>query len=288
MAMANNFNNRAPWSSITPVTWDSQAMVKIPKFYIRYYTPSSGTYSGKPCWEISDKAKTGFHVHPAFVKNNAEIDYFLMGAYEASASGSKACSVANASPWVSITYDNARNACTARNTGSAGSQQYGWHMANVWERMAVSILCMIECGTPNVQTAIANGNVSSSAAVKTGTSGAVYRGMYELWGNVWEWVDGFRGGNQTLTIRVFDNTGTETYVDTGKGGQSVGQNWTTAVCTDSGTKWNLADGLFAKTTGDTESASITGDYNYINSSLKDYCAYVGGDWDIGSKAGLFS
>ena len=285
MAMANDFSSRKPWSQIQTVTWDSQTMVKIPKFYIKYHTPSSGTYSGKPCWEISDSAKTGFHVHPAFVKNNQETDYFLFGAYEASQNGTKAESVSGKSPWVSINYDNSRAACTARNTGSAGSQQYGWHMANVWERMAVSLLCMIECGTPNVQVAIGNGNVSSSAAQTGGSTDAQWRGIHELWGNVYEWVDGFRGGSGYSggKIRVFDNTGTETYVETSQAWPSSG--WTKTLSTATGTKYNLTDGLFAASVDSTEGNGITGDYSYQTTT--DYCARVGGYWNYGSGAGLF-
>ena len=47
--MSIDFSVRKLWAGITKVTVDGQTMVKIPKFYVRKYTPTSGSYKGKPC-----------------------------------------------------------------------------------------------------------------------------------------------------------------------------------------------------------------------------------------------
>uniref|UniRef100_A0A6M3KJS8 Uncharacterized protein n=1 Tax=viral metagenome TaxID=1070528 RepID=A0A6M3KJS8_9ZZZZ len=56
---------------------DGQVMVEIPKFYYKYgYAGTTHT------WEISLYPLSGFTIHPAFVKNGAEVNYRYMGAYE--------------------------------------------------------------------------------------------------------------------------------------------------------------------------------------------------------------
>ena len=73
--MSLDFTKISPWKDIADVTIDGQVMVRIPKFYVKYgLGPDGSTQASKPCWWVSDHAKTGFHVHPAFVKAGAEID----------------------------------------------------------------------------------------------------------------------------------------------------------------------------------------------------------------------
>ena len=283
------FSSTAPWAGITKVTVDGQTMVKIPKFYVRKYTPTSGSYKGKPCWEIADNKADGFHVHPAFMHNGVEIDYFYIGAFEASVDASnsaKAASLTAKTPWVNITYDNAIKACTARNTGASGSEQYGWHMQNVWERSAVALLALVELGSPDVQTKIGAGNSSSSAAVVTGSTNAVYRDMHELWGNVWECVDGFRGGGVTTSARVFDNQGNQTYINTGATLPTGTDAWVKDILTATGTNFDLNDGFFPSSVDSTQANGTFSDYYWYPRS-SDYVAYIGGYWSTGASGGLF-
>ncbi len=56
---------------------DGQVMVEIPKFYYRYsYASNIHT------WDISQFPRDGFTIHPAFLKNGAEVDFRYNGAYE--------------------------------------------------------------------------------------------------------------------------------------------------------------------------------------------------------------
>ena len=287
--MSIDFSVRKPWAGITKVTVDGQTMVKIPKFYVRKCTPTSGSYKGKPCWEIADNKADGFHVHPAFMHNGVEIDYFYIGAYGASrdvSNSAKAASLTAKTPWTSIYYDNAIEACTARNTGASGSEQYGWHMQNVWERSAVALLALVELGSPDVQTKIGAGNSSSSAAVVTGSTNAVYRDMHELWGNVWECVDGFRGGGVTTSARVFDNQGNQTYINTGATLPTGTDAWVKDILTATGTNFDLNDGFFPSSVDSTQAnGTFSVCYWYPRSS--DYVAYIGGHWRDGTSCGLF-
>ena len=58
---------------------DGQVMVEIPAFYYKY------TYLGTThTWEVSQYPLNGFTLHPAFIKNGANVAYRYIGAYEGS------------------------------------------------------------------------------------------------------------------------------------------------------------------------------------------------------------
>lgn len=256
-------------------------MIKIPKFYIKVGTaPAGAAQAGKKCWWISDRARAGYHVHPAFVRNGKETACFYIGAYEASANGAKACSIANVAPWVSIANPAAISACAARNTGAAGSEQYGWHLQNIYERHAISLLMLLELGTPNVQSAIGAGNTSSSAAVATGTTNAVWHGIHEFWGNVWEHTDGFKTDASGIG-QIFSNQGDGSYVGT----NVVPTNgWIKAVAEASGTNFDLKDVFVPAVADGTEGNGTFGDYGWESTNC---VLYTSGHWGNGSQAGAF-
>jgi hypothetical protein len=57
---------------------DGNVMVEVPKFYYRV------VYAGSlVTWELSATEQAGFKVHPAFIKDGAEVDYRYYGAYDA-------------------------------------------------------------------------------------------------------------------------------------------------------------------------------------------------------------
>ena len=58
---------------------DGQVMVEIPAFYL-YYNYAGTTHT----WKISQQPATGFSLHPAFVKDNANKSYRYIAAYEGS------------------------------------------------------------------------------------------------------------------------------------------------------------------------------------------------------------
>lgn len=275
-----NFNKIYPWSDIESVTVDGQAMVKIPKFYVKYgEAPEGSEYAGKKCHWVSEIKKDGYHVHPAFMRNGVEKDYFLIGAYEAyNAGGGKAGSASGKAPWVSMTNPQAIQYCAARNTGTG--EQAGWHLQNIYERAAISLLMLIELGTPDVQKAIGAGNVSSSAAVATGGTNAVWRGIHEYWGNVWEHCDGFKTDASSIG-QIFDNQGNGEYKNTGV---VVTEGWIKSCAEAKGANFDLSDVFVPAVSDGTEA----------NGTYSDYCwarpgsvFYVSGSWDYGSRDGAF-
>ena len=279
--MSIDFNVTAPWSGICDVTVDGQAMVKIPKFYVKYgLGPSGSKREGKPIRWVSDHEKEGFHVHPAFLKDGVEIPYFLIGKYEAYNEGSgKAGSAVGKSPWVNVTTAAAISACAARNTGTG--DQAGWHLQTIYEVAARQILMLLEYGTPDMQTKIGNGNVSSSGAVATGGTNAKWRGICEAWGNVWEQVDGCKGNGTTL--QVFDNKGNRTYVDTGLIPPASG--YPKDTYTNTGANYDLSDLFIPSTVDATASNGSFSDYFW--GPVSGFACYYGGSWDYGTRCGAF-
>ena len=279
--MPLNFDNVYPYNSIEEVTVDGQKMIKFPKTYVKSGTaPEGSTYAGKRVWMLSEFPLEGFHVHPAFMHDGQELDYFLLGKYEASKdSNNKPQSLAGKTPWVSITTPNAITACQSRNTGASGSEQYGWHIENIFEYQFVSLLMLIELGAPDVQSIIGSGNINGSAVVSTGTSNAVWRGLHDHWADAWEIVDGLKTGANSQVL-IWDNQGNETYIDTGVVVQDKG------FANKKGLNYDLGD-LFipADDGGGSTFSGSTSDGVWVAANC---VCYLGGGWNDGAQDGAFT
>ena len=141
-----------------------------------------GYHLRKANYYVSEKARAGFRLHPAFYDANGnEIDYYLTGAYEGSiwdadggdagtgaflmndeqvmtVSADKFCSIAGVKPASGLTQQLTRQnvETMAQNRGS------NWHGDLIKQVSAEQLLMVIELATMNFQTAIANGVVSIS------------------------------------------------------------------------------------------------------------------------------
>lgn len=164
-----------------------QVMVYQPKFYYLVcpvvYDPIEtgiGYHLRKANYYVSEKARAGFRLHPAFYDAEGnEIDYFLTSAYEGSiwdadggsSSGAylmkdeqvmnlatdKFCSIAGVKPASGLTHKNLTRPnieTLAKNRGD------GWHGDLIKQVSAEQLLMIIEMGLMNMQTAIAQGIVS--------------------------------------------------------------------------------------------------------------------------------
>ena len=275
--MAIDFNTTYPWCAMEKVTIDGQVMIKIPKVYVKYGTiPAGRANAGKKGRWVSEKKLSGYHIHPAFVKNGYVMDCFYIGAYEAYNAGSnKAGSAASQTPWVNIGgFENAKTYC--KNRGET------WHLQNIYEIAAINILMMIELETPNAQTAIAAGNVSSSAAQATGATAAIWREIHEWWGNVWEHVDGLTTDANGI-YQIFSNKMDGSYVSTGVTNPASG--WITEMSEAKGTNFDLTDVFLPSATNGTEGNGTYGDYHWTG---KGTVLYRSGSWRDGSDDGAFT
>lgn len=256
----------ANWSSIST----NFRMVYIPEFYVAY--KSSGT---KKYFYISEKLKAGFSKHPGSGK--------FVGRYTLSGNNS---SEPGYYPKVNITRSAARN--KTKNIGSSK-----WHLYDFATYCAIIWLYLIEFANWDCQSKIGRGFVSGSSstpsgntdnmAYHTGCAGSgdtaiQYHWIENLWGNVYQWVDGF---NADGTTAYYCTDPSQYADDTTTGYTQIGtlpaSGWIKDLTvTDNGL-------LIPKTVGGSETTFIP---DYAGSSSGWHVLYVGGGWGSGSSAGL--
>jgi len=204
---------------------DGQVMVETPKFYFNH-TLVSTTNS----WYISKYDLPGYELHPAFWKDGQQVDYRYMSAFEGGmydastgtmcakasipssiyASGDKMTSVAGTWAKTNETRTEYRAMAAERGTG--------FRQLDYYLHSAVQLLYLVEYADFNSQTMIGGGrtalsgggwtadsyigltglsigdgngtNSVSNGGVNYATDYMTYRGIENLFGNVWKMVDG--------------------------------------------------------------------------------------------------
>lgn len=162
---------------------NGQVMVYQPKFYYLVvpiaYEPIDNEVGGYHLkvanYYVSDTLRPGFKVHPAFINEDGlEVDYILIGAYEASIYDTSAstylkqdeqvadfdkdllCSIANVKPCSGLT----QNLTSANVEKLAKNRGGGWHSTSIKDVSMEQLLMIIELGTMNTQNGINQGVVS--------------------------------------------------------------------------------------------------------------------------------
>ena len=217
-----------------PIGTPVQVMVEQPKFYYKVVplvlepiANGKGYHMRKGRYYISDYPKSGFKVHPAFVRNGVEHEKIYLSAYEGSIYDKSAnsyllndeqvadfsadllSSIANAKPCSGLTQNLARAnvRLLAHNRGN------GWEQQTIQTASLTQLLFLIEYAKFNMQDVLGMGATqkrddgTSNLAENTGStttlgnaSGAVtnsnsiqivsYRGEENPYGNIWKFVDG--------------------------------------------------------------------------------------------------
>lgn len=260
------------WKGDSRFSYDCDyTMVFIPAFYVAQ--KRSGT---KQYFYVSDKPKTGFTKHPGSGK--------YIGKYHM---GSVRPSTSLVSPYVNITRATARS-----NAKSKGSK---FHLYDFATYCAIIFLYIVEFANWNCQTKIGQGFVSRNSSTQSGTTDSMtyhtgrasgtdgqtsvqYRWIENLWGNVFQWVDGFNANGTTAYYCVDPSKYAD---DTATGYTNIGtlpaSGWIKDLTvTDNGL-------LIPKTSGGSETTYIP-DYVYSSSGWRVLC--VGGNWGYGAYAGL--
>lgn len=288
--IVSDFDRCYPWSDMQEVTDEyGNVFIKIPKFYAKITKNADGTYKH----QISGVRYEGFTT--LFIDGAGnELDYILVGKYEGSGTSARIYSKSGATVLVNLTLDAYRTGCKAN---GAGYQQYDFLID-----LIIKELWLVEMKTTNSQSVMygyANGN---TAAVATGRTDAVktpsgseesntdgkhackYRGIENLWGNVFKWCDGISFNAE----KVYICTDPASY-SAGKtdapyiyhGDRPAASSWITKV--EPLGRNPLIQYATAASGGG--SSMYFADYTYYSSSGT--VLYVGGYWNNATYAGLW-
>jgi hypothetical protein len=279
---AATFNNHPTYAGVVAQTIDGQAMMKVPKYYLKTGTVPSGTYAGKRYWMVSDQPVSGFSVHPAFMNAGAQIDQFWVGKYQGTNDGgTKLGSVAGNTPLVSIDFPTMQTRANNRNTGGVT----GFGLWNIYQLSAIQTLALIEIGGSDSQTLVGQGHVSGSSALAVDNATvaqATWRGIVGLWGNVWQMVDGLQT-DASSKFMVWDKNGNKTYKTSSLTAPTSG-TYPVTMATTTGTDYDLGTVFTPETTNASAASATFPDIFYSGASC---VAYHGGGWGYGAIAGLF-
>nr|WP_319376338.1 PGF-pre-PGF domain-containing protein [uncultured Methanoregula sp.] len=306
-------NNRGDGLDLTGTYGD--VMVEIPKFYT-CSTYSNGNFS----YWISPTAQEALHytVAPIFNQRGTGTEagtaasYYYVGRYDANLVGGKLQSATDKSPNVDMTLGTART--YAENKGA------GWGITNVWTLSALRQLFYTEMVTLDSQTAwtgsrgivdtggstpstsgadgidaaIYSINATGSGTGVNGKTPVSYRGIENLWGNVWQFQDGFTAtttGSNVINATGLGLTGQATTFASPLGvndNQSVGalpaEGWQMQLMNA-----DAARPLFLPSSTGGSDATYVSDYYYAprsESAASPNILQSGGYCDDGGKAGV--
>jgi hypothetical protein len=297
-------------------------MVKIPKFYVKFST--DGTVHK---WWISPIQYAGFELHPAFLQRGGTEAELFVSAYEASGyldgSTFKLRSATNKQPVTgAVAYPDLPNSgrlyITDAETYANNIASTAWGITNIWTLSALRLLFYTEYASLDSQTALDKGIVdlasgtdfaglltgalsadtnigTNGTGTGTGTAGQrpiVYRGIENLWGNVYKWIGGIRFYDTVHRIIPAAGTSFPSEVTTaGKYVDSVSvppntsiaaNGYINAVFTDSYLKYMM---MGATTTG-SSSTYLCDSYYIRTASATPTCMLFGGHWYHGQSAGV--
>lgn len=201
----SNFKENGTLSILTGA--DGNVMVEIPKHYIK-----TETVGNVDSMSISLTPEPGYVLDPAFLKWNGtamvEVPYRYFRAYEGFVSNGKLLSISGVTPTRSQTIATFRTQAMANGTG--------WHLTD-WNLLnTIKRLCYIEFCDFIVTKYLGNGNdTGTDYGITTGQSNALgnrssnsthndkymsYRGIENLYADIWEFVDGVNVNNYQFYV----------------------------------------------------------------------------------------
>ena len=312
-------NNRGDGLTFTGAGSNSgnQTMIEIPQFWeFNSYSGTTFTYLVSPT-----QYNESFTVAPMFNQRGGypALHYYI-GAYDMAAETyngvTTGTSYTNQAPVVSQTIGTMRT--YAERNGA------GWGLYNIWSWSGIRELLYIETGTLNSQVAWANsrGIVDAAAAKNsgadsadsninaenatgggTGTNGltpAVYHGIENGWGNIWQFIDGQNsytsgansvwnninpnGLNSTGGVTIFKNLlPSSDYQQTTT--TTIGDGYQTAVSSVAGNR-NLF--IPTSTTGGSDTTYLSDYFYYPRSTFSSTpnILIAGGAWFHAGSAGV--
>lgn len=165
-----------------------------------------------PKFKISDVIAGGSSsTHPAFIINGKEVDGIYISKYQNIIQNGRAYSLPCEDPKTSLNFDTARQACEAKGAG--------WHLMTNAEWAAIALWCRKnQCmpkgnnnygkdtsettykAIPTSKDGDRTGRVATGTGPLTWSHDGTLEGIWDLNGNVWEWVGGYRTNEGEIQI----------------------------------------------------------------------------------------
>ncbi|MBS4879793.1 MAG: hypothetical protein KH138_05715 [Firmicutes bacterium] len=282
------FDNCMPWSGMVKETHsDAGVVVKIPKFWFKWTKSGS-----KLKLQIADGPVDGFSVSPAHMDRGdgkGERDAVYVGRYHSVSTYESLSS--GFTTKVSITRSSARESIS-----NLGSTIWQWDLAML---QTIQMLYLVEFADWNSQTKIGYGCGNSSSAQHTGTSdtmpyhtgtmqssrttygaGVQYRYIEDLWGNVYDWLDGCYYNSSGLNVILNPANFSDSTGGTAVGTPSSGHPSAMSVSGVSGFEWCMYP-----TAANGSQTTFVPDYWDFSASYP--CLFVGGYYGQYLSHGLF-
>ncbi|MEG3036892.1 MAG: hypothetical protein RR832_04980, partial [Bacilli bacterium] len=297
----NDFDNAEIYKDMVDVedTYGNQ-FVTIPKFYIKK-TVTGDVWE----WRISKVKKDNDYYLPACFYDEVkskELPYILVGKYDASETGGKLESKTGVMPLVSRTIDQFRTLATSNNQSGVT----GYQLLDIHALDAIQVLFYIEFATLNSQSKMQGYANSNTESIVNGITDAVtassgskisntdgknamkYRGIENIYGNVWQFIDGVN----------LDNINSDFYISK-DASKYVSSNFTGTYSKITGYKKLSTDGFVTKMgynstfpflqmpTAVGGNAGVKyGDYYWQNNTQENKILLFGGAWAYGPAAGI--
>jgi len=297
------FGSNARGDGLTLDNAATPVMVRIPAVYQKSANPATGIYR----WWFSPYPATGFALDPTFLQRGGVAkNAVYVGAYDASnwndGGTNKLTSITGVAPLVSQVIGEFRT--------RAGAIGTNWGIINIHTTSLLKRLFYCEFATLDSQSAFtkSRGRVDTTSAASSGadsadtnigTNGtgsgtgvdgitpAVWRGIENLWGNVWQFTEGW---NSTDTkYRIAKSDGTTTFADTLA---TYDESTTTPLA---GSNGYVTDILYEDPlklmlvckahSGGSASTYLT-DYFYDHTAGRTNILLSGGGWPAASYAGI--
>jgi hypothetical protein len=283
---------------------DGNVMVEVQKFYYKYEYSTSGSTVHKHT--VSLAPIDGGEVHPAFVKGGVEVDYRYFPAYEGYNNGGTLQSRSGVYPTTNQTIETFRTQAEANGAG--------WHQVDFLLYEAITLLCIVEYGTMNIQDALGQGRTALTGGTWTGGSligitglsngdgnfsnnvtyagdannaaadGSymTYRGCENLYGNIWWFLDGILA----TSGRIHVGQDATTFSSTAIPGDYIDTEVTTTLSDGYARELgNSKYGFLPTSVSGGSSSAGTTDSFYANDAGELGIAMVGGAADNGLVAG---
>ena len=253
--------------------------IQVPKAYIK---------QGKNGVSVSSEQKEFYHLPKAFIdENGKELDYFYISKYAATNEEGVITSKSGLKHYVNRTIDQFRDL----------SRHEGYRLLNAYRYGYLVELFKIEFATVDSKS-ILKGVLNRSwdeGQVRSGQSGTkgvvtgydkktgafTYRGIENLFGNVWQFIDGIYADEEGIKVS-HNNKNYDLFLSSGKNKNKYISGWVSGMEANE----NHAGLSLPFKLSDNEKDSYKS-YSYIEYHKDKRVCIVGGSWFHSSFAGLF-